>query len=107
MVFPFLQMETSGNSTGVSRASQMKGRRVSAAAQYIKRPLPGRLSAGAGLRPLRYFNYRSSRFQNQLTVRSRALLKPAFVLLEALWALQKYFFIGSDFKITSIQMKRR
>jgi hypothetical protein len=36
-------------------------------------------------------------------VRSRALLKPAFVLFQAQGALQKYFFIGSDFKIAILK----
>jgi hypothetical protein len=53
-----------------------------------------------------------SRFQNQLTVRSRAPvcqgipLKQAFVLFQALLALQKYFFIGSDFKIAILKSPR-
>jgi hypothetical protein len=49
---------------------------------------------------------------NQLTVRSSAPvcqgipLKPALVLFQVLWTLQKYFFIGSDFKIAILKSPR-
>jgi hypothetical protein len=50
-----------------------------------------------------------SRFQNKLPVRSSAPvcqgipLKPAFVLFQVRRTLQKYFFIGSDFKIAILK----